>query len=385
MRWIFLAGILLFTLATASYYFFTNFSFENRLDTTPTQVSPQSQEAVDQQYIWEITDLATGLEVPWDLSFTPEKELFITERTGRVKLLKRDGEIATVATLSQVVSTGEAGLTGIALHPNFSTNGYVYLYYTYRSGREILNKVSRYTYRNERLSGEKTILDKLPGGSIHNGGRLKFGPDEKLWILTGDAAKPELAQDPNSLGGKVLRINDDGSIPADNPDRNSRVYSLGHRNPQGLDFHPLTEELVVTEHGESAYDEINLIKPDGNYGWPEIKRCDSNDPKLINPLLCSNDQTWAPSGGAFLGTEIDRFRNSYFFAGLRGQILERVDIVNDEVVEREVLIKDTYGRLRAVTTDGEGNLYVTTSNKDGRGNPKQGDDRILKISPKKVE
>ncbi|HCB22868.1 TPA: glucose sorbosone dehydrogenase [Candidatus Daviesbacteria bacterium] len=318
-------------------------------------------------YAWEITEVAGNLEVPWDMALSPNKDIFITERPGRLKLLTKDGQVKIVATLPQVASVGESGLTGLALHPNFSQNSYLYLYYSYREGGELFNRVSRFTFRNDSLSDEQIILDKLPGGNIHNGGRLRFGPDNKLWVLTGDGGHADLAQNMQSLGGKVLRINDNGSDP--------EIYSLGHRNPQGLDFHPLTKESVVTEHGQAAYDEINLIKQGGNYGWPIVKKCFSDDPQYTSPILCSGEQTWAPSGAAFLG-------NSLFFAGLRGQLLERVEIINGQVTARETIIKDTYGRLRGVLADQkEGVLYVSTSNLDGRGNPKPGDDKILKIRP----
>lgn len=310
---------------------------------------------------WKIEEVATNLEVPWDMALAPGGDIFITERPGRVKILTK-GKVELVANLTQVTSVTESGLTGIALDPDFSQNNFIYLYYSYSQGGEILNRVSRFTYQ-ETLTNEQIILDKLPGGSIHNGGRIRFGPDGKLWILTGDGGKPELAQSRQSLGGKVLRIDDNKPI----------IYSLGHRNPQGIGFHPVTGEPVITEHGASGYDEINLIKQNGNFGWPNVKRCYSDDSQYTSPILCSEETTWAPSGAAFLG-------NSFFFAGLRGQLLEKIEIKNGQVTARETIIKDTYGRLRAVLADPkEGVLYVSTSNRDGRGIPKSGDDKILKI------
>lgn len=341
-------------------------------------------DADQEKYTWDIMVLASDLEVPWDMAFARDGRLFVTERPGRLKVLNKEGAVQAVATLTQVVSVGESGLTGLTLHPDFDENGHIYLYYTYRQGGSILNRVSRFTYTNGRLTEETPIVDSLPGGVIHNGGRLRFGPDGKLWVLTGDAARPELAQNMKSLAGKVLRVNNDGSTPSDNPFKNSPVYSLGHRNPQGLTFHPLTEELILTEHGETAHDEVNLIKAGGNYGWPESRRCDSSDPRFQNPILCSGQETWAPSGVAFLGREIWRLRNSLFLAGLRGQMLERVEIINGRVAERETIIKSTYGRLRGVVAGPDGNIYVSTSNLDGRGNPQPGDDKILKITPRKV-
>lgn len=312
---------------------------------------------------WKIEEVAINLEVPWDMALAPNGDIFITERPGRLKILTK-GKVELVATLTRVTSVIESGLTGIALDPDFAQNNFIYLYYSYKDGSAVLNRVSRFTYRAGTITDEFVVVDKLPGGAIHNGGRLRFGPDKKLWVLTGDGGNSDLAQNMNSLGGKVLRIDDNGPL----------IYSLGHRNPQGLDFHPVTDELVVTEHGQSAYDEINLIKAKANYGWPNVKKCYSDDPQYTSPILCSGEQTWAPSGGAFLG-------NSFFFAGLRGQLLERIEIKNGQVAGRETIIKDTYGRLRAALADPkEGILYVATSNKDGRGFPKTGDDKILKIT-----
>lgn len=373
-------GLIIILVALGFYILGTN-------NTKPVQENQGSQitayDADLEKYQWDIETLVTGLEVPWDMAFDEEGALYITERPGRLKMLDK-GVLKTVASLPQVVSVGESGLTGVALHPKFPQNGRIYLYYTYRDSGEILNRVSVFTLKNNTLQDETIIVDKIPGGSIHNGGRLRFGPDGKLWVLTGDGAKPALAQNMNSLGGKVLRINEDGSIPSDNPTKNSPVFSLGHRNPQGLAWHPLTEELLITEHGETAHDEINLIKANQNYGWPEIKRCYSDDPRFEDPILCSGNETYAPSGIASFGTSIWRLRNSFVFAGLRGNLLERIEVVNSKVSERETIIKSAYGRLRAVITDKEGSIYVGTSNRDGRGSPAIDDDKILKITPKLI-
>lgn len=350
----------------------------------PTQ-SPQAGEAYDadnESYSWDITTVATGLTVPWDLAFGPEGELYITERPGTLKRRLTTGTIETIATLPQVASIGESGLTGLTLHPKFHENKRLYLYYTYRQSGQILNRVAAFTLENTALSNETPIIDNLPGGSIHNGGRLRFGPDGKLWILTGDAGRPSLAQDKASLAGKVLRVNEDGSIPSDNPFPNSAVYSLGHRNPQGLSWHPLTEELIVTSHGESAYDEVYSVKAGDNHGWPEVKQCYSEQAGLTNPIFCSGTTTLAPSGGVFYGTSIWRFRYSFFFAGLRSGIFKRLAIIDGKVAEEETIIDGTYGRLRAVAVGPDGSFYVSTSNKDGRGKPTAEDDRILKLTPK---
>jgi aldose sugar dehydrogenase len=341
-------------------------------------------DADEEKYSWEIKEIATGLDVPWDLALTEDNRILITERDGKVKLLETDGKIKEIADFPQVASVGESGMTGLELHPDFSENGYLYIYYTYRNSGDILNRISRFTFNSEGLFDEVIILDNLPGGSIHNGGRMKFGPDKKLWVTTGDASRPALAQDLNSLAGKVLRMNEDGSVPEDNPIPGSLVFSSGHRNPQGIDFHPLSEEIIVSSHGETAFDEINLVSAGSNHGWPYFKKCVSDKPGFVDPILCSNEETWAPSGLAFMGMSIWRFRYSFVFAGLRGERLERIALIDSKVAERETIIKGEYGRLRAVIADKQGNLYVSTSNKDGRGQIRDGDDKILKITPKKI-
>lgn len=209
-------------------------------------------------------------------------------------------------------------------------------------------------FKNGALAEDKTILNNLTGGQIHNGGRLRFGPDEKLYVLTGDAARPELAQRSDRLEGKVLRMNDDGTIPDDNPTKGSLVYSLGHRNPQGITWHTLTEELIETEHGESAYDEVNIIEPTKNYGWPTARKGDLDHQNFVAPLLSSNTETWAPSGIDFAGLKIWDLRNVAMFAGLRGQKLQLIEIQDKKILRHETIIDGTYGRLRAVTARGDG-------------------------------
>lgn len=344
--------------------------------------TPTAYDVDAETYTWETSDFVTGLEVPWDMAFDSTGQLFFTERPGRVKVRQTNGQVNTILNLESVASVGESGMTGMTLHPDFANNRFVYLYYTYRKSGNILNRVSRFEYKEDQLVSEKVLVDDIPGGSIHNGGRMRFGPDKKLYILTGDGGRPDFAQSKSSFAGKVLRANEDGSVPADNPFPGSLVFSLGHRNPQGLAWHPLTEELVVTEHGETAHDEINLVKGKGNYGWPLEKKCNSANPDFTNPILCSDQETWAPSGIAALGTKQWKFRYSFVFAGLRGNLLERIEIIDGKVTSRETILKGNYGRLRAVAVDAEGNVYVGTSNKDGRGDPKPGDDKIIKLTPK---
>lgn len=333
----------------------------------------------EKAFSWETKVLLTGLEIPWDLAQLPDGGLLITERTGKLKLW--DGKNVQVIAQLPVAVVSESGLTGIALHPKFQDTRLIYLYYTYRVGGELKNKVVRYRFENNKLTEDKIILDNLSGGQIHNGGRLRFGPDDKLYVLTGDGARPALAQDPRRLEGKILRLNDDGGVPEDNPTKGSLVYTLGHRNPQGLTWHSLTEEMYATEHGETANDELNAIQPGQNYGWPKAKRGALDHTGFTAPLLGSGDETWAPSGIDFVGLKIWELRYTAIFAGLRSQKLQKIEIVDGKIISQEVLIDKTYGRLRAVLAKGDGSVYVTTSNRDGRTTPQADDDKLLLVTP----
>jgi len=257
----------------------------------------------------------------------------------------------------------------------------LYLYYTYSEFLTTYNKVVRYTEKDNKLFDEMVLLDKIPGAAFHDGGRLKFGEDGKLYITTGDAGNADFAQDINSLAGKILRISSDGSIPDDNPFEGSPVYSLGHRNPQGLDWDPVTGKLVVSEHGSSAHDEVNVVESGKNYGWP-IVIGGEHDPKYVDPIIHTGDETWAPSGATFYTSDnIPKWEGKYFIATLRGNHLRMLDldIEKNQVVSSESLFSNTFGRLRDASMGPDGNLYLLTSNRDGRGSPAENDDRILRI------
>ncbi len=224
------------------------------------------------------------------------------------------------------------------------------------------------------------VLDLIPGHRIHNGGRIRFGPDGKLYITTGDAGQPQLAQDLQSLAGKILRANADGSVPADNPFPRSLVYSFGHRNPQGLTWHPLTKDLYATEHGPSGHDEINLIKAGANYGWPIVVGRGNNQ-EFTDPIYETGQSTWAPSGVTFYkAPSVSRWNLSLFVATLRGKHIRVIlDPMQPGLVNStNVLFSDYFGRIRDVAQGPDGYLYLATSNRDGRGNARVEDDRILR-------
>jgi glucose/arabinose dehydrogenase len=254
--------------------------------------------------------------------------------------------------------------------------------HSYGEGNEIYNRVIRLVEANNKAVIDRVLLDKIPGGRIHNGGRLKIGPDQKLYITTGDAGNSELAQDPTSTAGKILRIELDGTIPKDNPIINSPVYSLGHRNPQGLAWNS-ENVLYSSEHGQSAHDEINIIQPGANYGWPLVQgNEDSTEVMIQKPLIHSGEDTWAPSGIAFVNQ--GPWQGRLLVATLRGQQLLAISLNGKGTVVKNIesWLGNEYGRLREVIQGKDGSIYLTTSNRDGRGNPDITDDKIIRLIPK---
>lgn len=326
----------------------------NKNKASPTPIATQ---------VPKIQVIAQDLEVPWALAFLPDGAILFTERDGRVRLVDKEGNVLEkpIATIS-VKQTGESGLHGIAPHPNFNNNKFVYLYYTYQAnGDNTFNRVSRFKFSGQSLTQEEIIVDKIPGAVFHDGGRIKFGPDGSLFVTTGDALNPSLAQNKNSLAGKILRVKDDGMV---------EVYSYGHRNPQGIAWDN-QGRLWSTEHGQSATDEINLIEAGKNYGWPAI-RGDQKQEEMVSPILQSGSDTWAPAGLSY-------YQGSLYFAGLRGQALYQVKIDTLELKEH---FKGQFGRIRDVVLGPDDMLYLTTSNRDGRGTPSPDDDKIIRINPK---
>jgi len=329
----------------------------------------------------KVETVAENLDIPWSIVWDPDGTIFFTERNGNVRIIQ-DGIVSEKPILSLDVGGFEGGLLGIALDPNYSENHYIYLFYTYNNFFSTENKVVRYVESNLTLSEDKVLIDKIPGGPNHDGGRIQFGPDGKLYITTGDAGNAGLAQDKNSVAGKILRINSDGSIPEDNPFSDSPIYSYGHRNPQGLDWDD-SGNLVATEHGPRQHDEINVIVPGANYGWPDIIG-DEIMEGLVTPIMHTGDDTWAPSGAVFYdGNKIPQWIGKFFVATLRGNHLHMIDfdIEKNKVLSHQKLFTGDFGRLRDVATGPDGYLYFLTSNRDGRGYPEINDDRILRIVP----
>lgn len=325
----------------------------------------------------EIEVIAVNLDTPWAMVFLPDRSILVTERAGRVRFIDENGILDTtpVAEIDSVKEIGEGGLLGMALHPDFSKNNFIYFYYTYsQDGNNTLNRVVRMTYGDKKLTDEKIIINNIPGASNHNGGRIKFGPDNYLYVTTGDAQDPSQAQNKTTLGGKILRITDMGAPAPGNPFGNL-IFTYGHRNPQGLAWDS-NGILWETEHGRSSptgYDEINLLKAGGNYGWPLIQGNETRKDMEIPIKNSGSDTVWAPAGSTFMG-------NSLFFGGLRGQTLYEAVIIDTKVTEfNEYYIKE-FGRIRDVVLSPDGLLYLTTSNRDGRAIPGKGDDKIIRIN-----
>ena len=307
--------------------------------------------------------LVQNLNTPWAIDFLPDGKMVFTERDGKVSIFD-NGTTKTVGNIN-VTQIGESGMLGIAVDPEFNTNKFIYLYYTGANG----NKISRFTL-NKTLQNETVLIDRIPSAQFHNGGRLKFGPDGKLYATTGDATNNQSAQDINSLGGKILRINKDGTVPSDNPFRNY-VYSYGHRDPQGITWNPSTHEMYESEHGATRNDEINIITKGGNYGWP-LYQGNESAPNYIKPLIVYTDFTLAPSGIAY-------YNGALYVAGLRGSQLRKITLSADgNSVTGEDALFTNLGRIREVVVH-DGYLYIATSNRDGRGIPQAGDDKIIRI------
>ena len=335
-----------------------------------------------------VNSWVTNLKIPWQLVFLPESNrALVTERTGSIRLIE-DGVLQKEPyAVPEVTPRGEGGLMGLAHHPDFPNKPYIYAMYTYQDQQgNLYNKIVRFTDQGDKGVNEEIILDQIPGGTVHNGGRIAFGPDGKLYATAGDTWNHSIAQNLDSLGGKILRLNPDGSIPADNPFEDSYVYSLGHRNPQGLAWHPETGHLFISDHGPSGdlglhgKDRIKVIEPGGNYGWPNsIGYIEDNE--YNNPLIMWQQAT-PPSGITF-------YNNNLYVATLGSEALIKIELTHQSgynykvnKIERwfaEGNYSGVYGRFREVLKGPDGKLHILTSNRDGRGNPRSNDDKILKL------
>jgi len=339
---------------------------------------------------YEVEEVAHGLEVPWGIVFTSPTRMLVSERPGRIRVIENGtvkGE--SLHTFPEASTGGEEGLMSLTLHPQYASNKYVYASYAYMSERGMWVKVVRFKDDGNSISNITTILDGIPAAQFHAGSELAFGPDGKLYITTGDATERDLAQDKDSLAGKILHLNDDGSIPSDNP-FGTAVWSYGHRNPQGISWNS-KGELYETEHGPSGFDgpgggdEVNRIIKGGNYGWPLV----SHDMYLegtIHPLAVYTPAEAPASALIYSGKVFPQFKGNLFFGALKGEGLWRVQFDEndpDKVIGQEKLFDGEYGRIREVAEGPDGAIYFSTSNRDSRGSPASSDDRIFRIIPDK--
>ena len=311
-----------------------------------------------------LAEIATNLDVPWGIAFLPDGSALIAERDSAAIKHLAAGVVRDVGSVAGVAARGEGGLLGLA-----TAGSTVYAYLT--TGED--NRVVQMRFDDGTLSPQLPILTGIPAGSRHDGGRIAFGPDGKLYVATGEVGDPQLAQDRSSLGGKILRINPDGSVPSDNPDPASPVWSYGHRNIQGLAWDS-AGRLWATEYGANRVDELNLIRPGANYGWPMAEgRADTEG--LEDPVIEWGTDEASPSGLAYFG-------GSLWVAALRGERLFQIPVAGDGSLGAPVpLFVGQYGRLRTVVPAPDGTLWFSTSNRDGRGSTRAGDDRILQFRP----
>lgn len=344
------------------------------------------------KYSIKVEPFVEGLYVPWSIVFTGPDRMLVNERSGFIRVIQ-NGILRHVPlyTFTDVSTGNEEGLMGLALDPDYLSNRFIYVSYAYKSGSEMYVKVERYKDEGNTVSKDITIIDKLPASRFHCGCRLRFGPDKKLYITAGDATDREYAQDLKKMNGKLLRVNSDGSIPADNPFPGSPVWTLGHRNSQGIDWYPGTDVMWETEHGPSGFDgpgggdEVNIIVKGMNYGWPIVHHRAHQD-GMVDPLLEFTPAVAPASGMFYKSNVIPEFTNNFFFGCLVGEGIIRVIVdPNDhtKALSWEKMPEIKYGRIRDIAEGPDGAIYFATSNKDGRGKPAPGYDKIYRITNNK--
>lgn len=328
---------------------------------TPTPTSTPTPDPLPT----EPETVADGLDAPWSIAWTDDGDALVSERdSGRIVELTGDGDVREVGVVEDVLHGGEGGLLGLAVHDDA-----LFVYFTASDG----NRVVRYDLTGSSgswsLGDRETLLEELPFGRTHNAGRIAFGPDGMLYVPVGDAGNPDAAQDPSVRRGKILRVEPDGSVPADNPTAGSPVYSMGHRNVQGLAW-DADGRLFASEFGQNTWDELNIIEPGGNYGWPRVEGFGGEDRGFIDPIARWGTDEASPSGIAIAGDTV-------LIANLRGEVLRAVstDDPDDQAEHLDL------GRLRDIAIGPDGAAWILTNNTDGRGSPRDGDDRIVRIDP----
>jgi glucose/arabinose dehydrogenase len=339
--------------------------------------------------------VATNLDTPWEIIWGPDDFIWVTERMGKISRINPNtGAVSEVIQIADVREVGEGGLLGMAIDPDFSANNYFYVGYNYyASGNIYREKIVRFTYNPStgKAGSPFILLDNIDAASTHNGCRIVISPDKKLIFTTGDAQVTSKSQDVKSLNGKTLRINLDGTVPADNPFPGSPVWSWGHRNPQGLVFSPDGKILYSSEHGSNTNDEVNIIQKGRNYGWPQVQGfCDVSaeltfcrDSNVVEPIYAWTP-TLALAGMVFYNSDlIPEWKNSLLVTSLKASRITQLllDENGTKVVKATDFYTNTFGRLRDVCISPDGKVYIAVSNRDGRGSPKADDDKIVEITP----
>ncbi len=348
---------------------------------------------------FKVETVAENLEVPWSIVFAPDGRIFVAERPGRVRVIE-DGKLREkpLFVVPDVELSSETGLMGMTLHPEFAKNHLLYFAYVYENDGDKFVRVMHYKETGEALIEPKTIIEGISAAKFHAGTRLGFGPvDKKLYITTGDATQQKLAQKLGSLNGKTLRLNDDGTIPEDNPFVNKKgarpeIWTYGHRNAQGLDWQPETNLMFQTEHGPSLIDgvslfkkrtggdEVNIVERGKNYGWAKISHNMTKE-GMETPLVEYSPAVAPASGTFYRGDEFPAYKGNFFFGALKGEAIIRLVIEGRKITAQEFLLKKQFGRIRDVAVSPEGCIYFSTSNRDGRGGAAKTDDRILRLVP----
>ncbi len=340
----------------------------------------------------DTTTIASGLDTPWEILWGPDNHIWITERYGRVSRLNPEtGEIKELIRINEVHEQSESGLLGLVLHPDFPNQPHVFLVYNYLESSSIKERLVRYTYSNGELESPLTLLEGIAGNGNHNGSRLVIDLDQKLYMTTGDAGNTSTSQNLNSLNGKVLRLNLDGTIPDDNPIPGSYIWSWGHRNAQGLVISP-SGLIYSSEHGPSSDDEVNIIEKGRNYGWPNVKGfCDqpTENPFCADSNVFEPIAAWTPTlavaGTDFYDHEaIPEWKNSILVTSLKAAQVVALKLSEDgrSVEQEEAFFQGWYGRLRDICVSTDGRVFLAVSNRDGRGSIQPGDDRIVQIAAK---
>lgn len=355
---------------------------------TNVPLGTEEQGATEKNPVVEV--VATGLDTPWSLVFTSPERILVTERLGKLRVIEKGKLLPEpLHTFTEVSEQGEEGLLSLTLDPEYEENRFLYIVLAYPENGQFFDKVMRFRDTGTALVDPLALIDRIPAAKYHAGSRVAFGPDGKLYVTTGDATDKNLAQDTGSLAGKILRLNKDGSVPDDNPISGNPLWSYGHRNPQGIAWHAESGLLYETEHGPSGFDgpgggdEVNLIEKGKNYGWPLV----SHEKRQIGteaPLLVFTPAEAPASLLIYSGRQFGEWQGNLFFGALKGEGLMRIVLDTSDpkkIRSYEKLQAVDFGRIRDVVEGPDGFIYITTSNRDGRGTPTIDDDRILRIRP----